>query len=83
MKSEQIFKKWKEERSHVHVPAGFASRVMEAIKADGAGHSLPIPDQWMPSLLGRWSAALTLLLLGVFRIFFVLGHLIGAGSIAP
>lgn len=34
-------------------------------------------------MIGRWSAALTLTGLGLFRLIFMIGHLIGAGSVAP
>lgn len=89
MKREEIFRQWKASRSNVPVPDDFTSRVMQSIKADKTEHlfssldQLNQLDQWMPSVIGRWSATLTLLMLGLFRIFFMVGHLIGAGSVAP
>lgn len=87
MKREEIFRQWKASRSNVPVPDDFTSRVMQSIQADKAGHIFQALDQldlWgMPSTIGRWSAVLTLLMIGLFRLFFMIGHLIGAGSVAP
>ncbi len=83
MNSEQLFNKWKMVRSNVTAPPDLATRVVQSIKADNASHPFKILDQWMPSTIGRWLTGAAFLMLGLLRMVFVIGHLIGAGSVAP
>lgn len=65
------------------IPPDFTSRVMKSIRVDKNRHSYQANDQWMPSLFGRWSAATALLMIGLVRIFLLVGNLFGTGHVAP
>ncbi len=83
MNNDLILDRWKSYRGDVSTSPDFTLRVMNAIRADKRGNPFEGMDQWMPSIIGRWSAAAALLMIGLIRIFLMVENLIGAGHVAP
>lgn len=83
MNKDDLYQQWKASRCRVEVPPGFEQRVMKAAEAKQKEHSPPVLDQWLVSATSRWAAAATLLMLGVFRLAYIAGHLLTASRIAP
>ena len=82
MNKEDLYKQWKERRQEVIVPDHLSSRVMDRIHtferdADVLGLSdylLEIPE--IVNRMMRYAAAVGLSLLGIYRIYSVMGNLL-------
>jgi hypothetical protein len=78
MEEEKIYRQWKNHRMQVHVPDDFSVAVMQRIAAISHENTIEFPIgsfDW-PRRLTRWSAAGGLILLGVFRIWYILSNLL-------
>jgi hypothetical protein len=85
MEKKDIYTQWKEHRRHIPVPENFASSVMAAIENRGPKeeHELPAALTGIRNRLLQWSAAASLLLLGLLRIGFIALNLLRANSLVP
>jgi hypothetical protein len=78
MEEDNIYRQWKSHRMQVHVPDHFNVDVMQRIAAISQENKMEFPVgafDWS-SRLTRWSAAGGLILLGVFRILYILTSLL-------
>jgi hypothetical protein len=78
MREEKCLTQWKTYRRQVAVPEHFTVDVMQWIDALGAvkNNEYPIGPLGRQSCLARWSAAGGLILLGLFRILYIMTHLL-------
>lgn len=78
MKAEQIYHQWKSYRSQMVVPENFTADVMQRINiaATCCDNESDVFAFEISGRLARWSAAGGLILLGLFRIFFILANLL-------
>lgn len=77
MKKETVYNQWKGHRRQVSVPENFTAGVMDRIE----GHVRHQDDEMpfgmidLPASLVQWSAAAGLMLLGLFRIVYIVAIL--------
>jgi hypothetical protein len=85
MKKETLYTQWKEHRRQVPVPGHFAVDVMAKIesKAHKEEYELPAGLTDIHNRLMQWSAAAGLVLLGLFRIFYIAANLLRANQLLP
>lgn len=85
MKRDTFYTQWKETRRHVSVPEHFAVGLMARIENQVSGQDDEMPAG-MTLLTGRlmqWSAAGGLVLLGLFRIFYIVASLLRPHLLMP
>ena len=85
MNDKDFYARWKEHRRHVPVPDHFTDGVMAAIEKQNPGEEDELPAEIIDfsNHLKRWAAAAGLLLLGLFRILYVIGNLLRTNSLMP
>ena len=85
MEKEDFYIQWKAYRRNVSVPENFAGGVMAAIENQRIEEEFELPAA-LTGIRGRllqWSAAASLLLLGIIRIAFIAANLLQANSLVP
>ena len=78
MRAENIFHQWKKHRMQVHVPGHFTADVMQRI-ADVSNDNkieFPVGTYELSNRLARWFTAGGLVLLGIFRLLYIMTHLL-------
>lgn len=77
MKKENIYNQWKEHRRQVSVPDYFTAGVMARIESQvhHQDDEMPFGMIDLPASLVQWSAAAGLVLLGLFRIVYIVATL--------
>ena len=85
MKEETIYTQWKENRRQVPVPERFVVGVMAKIEnqVKKQGYELPVGLTDIHNRLMQWSAAAGLVLLGLFRIFYIAANLLRTNQLMP
>ena len=85
MKKDAFYDQWKEHRRQVPVPEHFSAGVMARIttQVPREEYELPAGLTVIHNRLMQWSAAAGLVLLGLFRIFYIAANLIRTGPIMP
>ena len=85
MDDKDFYARWKEHRRQVPVPDHFARGVMAAIENQDPGEEYELPPAMAvySNRLMRWAAAAGLLLLGLFRFFYIAGNLLRANPLMP
>jgi len=83
MKEETLYTQWKENRRQVPVPERFAAGVMAKIEnqVQTDGYELPVGLTDIHDCLMQWSVAAGLVLLGLFRIFYIAANLLQANQL--
>jgi hypothetical protein len=82
MEKKDFYIQWKEYRRDVPVPDKFAGGVMAAIESQGVEEEFELSTALSGNQkrLLQWSAAASLLLLGIMRIAFIAANLLQANS---
>lgn len=86
MKEEnRLYDQWKTQRRQINVPEHFTTDVMQHIRIVTAPESneYPLGSVSLQSRLVSWSAAGGLILLGVFRILFIIANLMRPQMLMP
>ena len=86
MKEEnRLYDQWKTQRRQIVVPEYFTADVMQHIRIATAPESneYPLGSVNLQSRLVSWSAAGGLILLGVFRILFIIANLMRPQMLMP
>ena len=85
MNKETIYSQWKVHRRQIPVPGEFAAGVMASIRDQE-----PLKEhEFYTRLIGihnrfrRWSVAAVLVLLGLFRLFYIAASLLRANPLVP
>lgn len=78
MNKDNLYHKWIHLRRQVNLPENFTNQVMNAIQNQRREARFSLFDRFgTPShILTRWAAALGLIALGLYRIFFVTTNLL-------
>lgn len=85
MKKETIYTQWKESRRQIPVPEGFAAGVMARIENQTPNEEIdrPVGLTDIQFRLMQWSMAAGLVLLGLFRIFYIAANLLRTNLLMP
>jgi hypothetical protein len=85
MKKETFYTQWKEHRCRVPVPEQFATGIMARIEKQGQKEEYELPAGLtdIHNRLMQWSTAASLVLLGLFRIFYIAANLLRANQLLP
>lgn len=80
-----LYGQWKTHRRQIVVPERFTIDVMQHIRmaTDPENNEYPLGSVNLQSRLVRWSAAGGLILLGVFRILFIIANLMRPQMLMP
>jgi hypothetical protein len=78
MNDDHLYTQWINHRRKTSVPKGFAQQVVESIERQA-----PAPKTARPKAFGdiahrlmNWAAAISMVLLGIFRLFYVTSNLL-------
>ena len=85
MKKEAIYTQWKVHRRQIQVPEDFAAGVMARIEnqAPNEEYDRPAGRTGIRYRMMQWSVAAGLILLGIFRVFYIAANLLRANLIMP
>lgn len=85
MKKETVYNQWKAYRRQVVVPEHFTTDVMQRIGSAAIERNDEFPAGLLDlsDCLVRWSAAGGLILVGLFRIFFIVANLLQPHLLVP
>ena len=85
MKKETIYSQWKERRRQVSPPGDFTATVMARIErqAHGQDDEMPFHVMNLPTNRLQWSTAAGLVMLGLFRILYIVVTLLRPHLIMP
>jgi hypothetical protein len=85
MKQENVYTQWKAYRRQVVVPDHFTTDVMQRIGSVEIERNDEFPAGLLdlPGCLVRWSAAGGLILVGLFRLFFIVANLLQPHLLMP
>ena len=85
MKKETLYNLWKSDRRQIQVPDNFAAGVMAEIEnlRPGPVDDIPMQLDHADNRLVRWAMATGLVLLGLFRVFYIAVNLIRINPLTP
>jgi hypothetical protein len=83
MNDDRLYTQWIHHRRTTEVPDGFAQRVMQSIdlKTPDRGKKTGIGSDVMTRRLVNWAAAVSMVLLGIFRLLYVTANLLLGSSL--